>query len=366
MRILHVFRTPTGGLFRHVRDATRGQSMRGHAVGMVCDSTTGGETAARLLRSSAPHCQLGIHRTPISRLPGFGDFLGVRQVLAIARRLSPDIIHCHGAKGGLYGRIAGRMLGIPTIYTPHGGSLHYTWSTPAGAAFLLVERLLARIGSGLHFVCAYERQQFASKIGMASDKTAAVIYNGLWPEDFAPIPPNADAADILFIGDMRKIKGVDILLDALARDHDGRRMTACLVGDGPDLDRFKAMTQRLGLGGRVSFPGRLPARAAFRLGRLLVMPSRAESFPYVVLEALAADRPIIASAVGGIPEALAAARLVAPGDPAALANALAAAIDTTAAAMAEPDGERFRARFDALRMTDELLDFYGRLTSPAD
>jgi len=285
MRILHVFRTPTGGLFRHVRDVARGQYGIGHSVGIVCDSTTGGEAAAKLLRSSEPHCQLGIHRIPISRLPGIGDISGVRQVLAIARRLTPDIIHCHGAKGGLYGRIAGRIGGIPTVYTPHGGSLHYAWSTPAGAAFLLAEKMLARIGTGFMFVCKFERQQFESKIGIPSGKHATVIYNGLWADEFKPIPPDANAADILFIGDMRRLKGVDVLLEALALCGRERKMTACLVGDGPELGQFKAMAQRLGLAGRVTFPGRLPAQTAFRLGRLLVMPSRAESFPYVVIEA---------------------------------------------------------------------------------
>lgn len=125
MRVLHVFRTPVGGLFRHVRDLARGQFEAGHAVGILCDSTTGGDTAVKLLDSVAPWCRLGITRIPISRLPGLGDLSGARQTQGVAADLKPDIIHCHGAKGGLYGRIAARRLGIPSVYTPHGGSLHY-------------------------------------------------------------------------------------------------------------------------------------------------------------------------------------------------------------------------------------------------
>ena len=70
MKILHAFRTPVGGLFRHVRDLARGQSELGHEVGIICDSTTGGQVASGLLDSIAPHCSLGIARIGISRLPG--------------------------------------------------------------------------------------------------------------------------------------------------------------------------------------------------------------------------------------------------------------------------------------------------------
>ena len=85
MRILHVFRTPVGGLFRHVRDVARGQSALGHEIGILCDSTTGGDTATRLLDSAAPHCALGVKRIPISRLPGLGDMSGIAQTMAHAR-----------------------------------------------------------------------------------------------------------------------------------------------------------------------------------------------------------------------------------------------------------------------------------------
>ena len=77
MKILHVFRTPVGGLFRHVRDLARGQAALGHEVGMICDSTTGGSAASELLGNVAPFCSLGIERIEISRLPGLGDFSAV-------------------------------------------------------------------------------------------------------------------------------------------------------------------------------------------------------------------------------------------------------------------------------------------------
>lgn len=362
MRILHVFRTPVGGLFRHVRDVARGQAAAGHEVGILCDSTTGGDTAAELLATAAPHCALGIARIPISRLPGLGDLSGVRQTMSHARALKPDIIHCHGAKGGLYGRLAARLLGIPSVYTPHGGSLHYSWSSPSGAVFLGVERLLARVGSAFHFVCDYERAQFDAKVGIGA-KPARVIHNGMWPEEFDLAIPDGDAADVLFIGDMRMLKGVDVLLEALATINRARPATAVLVGDGPDLERFRAQAHSLGLVDRVRFPGRMSAAQAFKRGRVLVMPSRAESFPYVVLEACAAGVPLLASNVGGIPEVLEPANLFAPGDVAALAACLTPALadGERLRAGALATRERIRQSFSAGGMVKAILSLYRDL-----
>lgn len=361
MRILHVFRTPVGGLFRHVRDLARGQSQRGHDVGILCDSETGGGTAADLLAATEPFCELGVTRIPISRLPGWGDIGGIRRTLAHAKAVTPDIIHCHGAKGGLHGRIAGRLAGFPTVYTPHGGSLHYDWRSPAGFVFLAAEWLLARLGTGIHFVCDFEKSAFDVKIGLGP-KPFAVVHNGLWPEEFTPRRLDADAADILFVGDMRVLKGVDVLLRALERLGSG--VTACLVGDGPDLDTFRAMAKTRNLA--VSFPGRMPAAEAFRRGRILVMPSRAESFPYVVLEALAQSVPLIASRVGGIPEILDQSQMVPPDDVAALAEAIGRALagsglEVEAAARAE----RLRQGFSAERMIDGVMALYGRILAGA-
>jgi glycosyltransferase involved in cell wall biosynthesis len=75
-----------------------------------------------------------------------------------------------------------------------------------------------------------------------------------------------------------------------------------LVGSGPDKDMLLAQAQRLGIAHKLSFPGPLPVREAFKLGRFMVVPSRAESLPYVVLEAAGARVPMISTDVGGIPE----------------------------------------------------------------
>ena len=132
-----------------------------------------------------------------------------------------------------------------------------------------------------------------------------VIPNGLAPEEFAQAEPAPGAADFLFVGELRRLKGVDVLLRALAQVRARRMVSAVIVGAGPDAAKYTREAAKLGLDGVVTFRGPMPAREAFRLGRTLVVPSRAESLPYIVLEAAAAGLPLLASDVGGIPEIVA-------------------------------------------------------------
>lgn len=118
---------------------------------------------------------------------------------------------------------------------------------------------------------------------------------------------------------------------------------------------------RLGLADSVQFLGHTPARQAFAHGRLLAVPSRADSLPYVVIEAGGAGIPIVASNVGGIPEILGPeGKLVPPQDPASLAKAIAAAFDDPAGARAGADRlqQRVRSMFSQDSMVEGVLAGY--------
>jgi glycosyltransferase involved in cell wall biosynthesis len=366
MNILHVFRAPVGGLFRHVRDLARGQKALGHSIGLICDSTTGGASAEALLETAAPYCELGIHRTPMPRLPGLGDIMAVRNTRALIQETGADVAHGHGAKGGLYARLGAREGSTVSIYTAHGGSLHYRWASPAGLAFLGTEWLLARRGSGIVFVCEFERNMFQEKLGLPA-KPNTVAHNGLWPEEFDLVTPLSGAADVVFVGEMRALKGVDLLLHALSILNQTQRVTACLAGDGPELEDFKALARKLKLTGKVTFAGRLPAREAFTRGRLLVIPSRAESFPYIVLEAGAAQMPILAAQVGGVPEILPADMMSPAVDARALARRIALMLATPDAVARDAQAlrDRIRREFSAQDMARRITAFYSKCGAKA-
>jgi glycosyltransferase involved in cell wall biosynthesis len=330
LRIVHCFRSPIGGIFRHVRDLALAQMAAGHSVGIVCDSSTGAAREEELFREIEPLLALGLHRLPMKRQVSPTDFIALLRLFGSIRALHPDVIHTHGAKGGVYGRIIGTLLRVfgsrvARIYCPHGGSLHYDPHSRSGRIFFGIERWLERLTDGFVFVSAYEADAFAAKVGKPS-RPWVIAPNGIRPEEFVPVAAAADAVDFLYIGMMRDLKGPDLFIDALARLRDlrGAPVTAEMVGDGPDRQRYESKVARLGLAASTRFHDAMPARRAFAMAKIVVVPSRAESMPYIVLEAIAAGRPIVATRVGGIPEIFgdSSDRLVPPGDPEALASAM--------------------------------------------
>jgi glycosyltransferase involved in cell wall biosynthesis len=135
-----------------------------------------------------------------------------------------------------------------------------------------------------------------------------------------------------------------------------------LAGDGEETAALHALCDKLQLGAAVRFIGHVPARFGFSKGRLLVVPSRGDSMPYVVIEAAAAGIPMIAANVGGIPEILGpfTDALVAPNNPDALASAIAAALDDPARTeeRAKLLRERVFQQFSQRAMVEGVLKGY--------
>lgn len=362
LNILHAMRAPVGGLFRHVVDLAGAQVARGHRVGIVADAVTGAERAEATLAALAPSLALGVTRIPMSRQLGWKDIAAARAVAALAARHDADVVHGHGAKGGAYARLAKKGRAI-RVYTPHGGSLHYSRTSLVGLIYLTLERALMPRAELFLFESAFGRDAFKERVGAPSG-IVKVVHNGVAEAEFAPVAPEPDAADILFIGELRMLKGIDVLLDVLALLRaEGRSLSAAIVGDGPDATILRTHAATLGLADNVRFHGPMPARAAFAKGRLLVVPSRAESLPYIVLEAAAAGIPLIATAVGGIPEIFGddAGALVPAADPRALAQAIIAAGEQpeAASALSQRLQARVRAKFLVGAMCDQVLAAYA-------
>ena len=365
-RVLHIMRLPMGGLFRHVRDLVMGQQAAGIAAGVVCAEPVNDGISARQLSELEHYCGLGLHVIPISRLPGIGDVANIREVGGLVRKLKPCVLHGHGAKGGLLARLVPAQRETVRVYTPHGGSLHYSTASPEGFVYHGVERLLRARTDGLIFESAFSRDTYFSKIGRPSGE-AAVIHNGISEAEFEPVHPYATAADFLFIGELRMLKGVSTLIDAASRM--ARPVHIRIVGAGPDRSHFEELSRQAGAKVHIEFLGAMPTRDAFRLACVVVMPSWAESFPYVVLEAAAAGLPLIATRVGGIPEIFgqAASRLVPPADADALANALTAALAEPDAMAADAARLRLHVRehFSVTKMVSRIDEFYAHLTGRA-
>ncbi|GJE15386.1 glycosyltransferase family 4 protein [Methylobacterium marchantiae] len=366
-RILHVFRAPVGGLFRHVCDLARLQAAAGHRVGIVCDASTGGERAAEALDALLPSLELGVVRLPMRRNPHGSDITSVRAVAARAREVGATVLHGHGAKGGAYARIAvlpPDAVSPVRAYTPHGGSYNYKPGTLRHRMYMGVERLLATRTDVFLFESGYVADRHRRFVG-GRPRSVRIVHNGIDEAEFVPVRHRPDAYDLVYVGELREAKGLPVLLDALvALRAEGRPTRLLMVGSGPDADQLATRARELGLADAVAFEPPQPIRSALAKGRIMVVPSLAESLPYVVLEAAAAQQPLVSTDVGGIPEIFGAASvdLVRAGDPSALKGAIARVLDedpVQGIARSRALSECVQSRFSMKRMGSDVLSGYA-------
>jgi glycosyltransferase involved in cell wall biosynthesis len=303
----------------------------------------------------------------MSRLPGHTDISALVHVVARCRAIRPDVIHGHGSKGGFYARLGGVLSGARSAarcYTPHGGSFNYKPGTAVASVYMLVERLLARYTDIFLFESAYIGSRCAAHIG-ATAALKRIVFNGIGPAEGVPVRAAAAAVDFLYVGELRAAKGIDTLIDALAevRRRRGRIPHTMLVGTGPEQKELGARAALRGVAAHVSFPGGMPAREAFRRGRILVVPSRAESMPYIIIEAAGARIPMIATDVGGIPEIFGPYRdrLIPCDNAGLLADAMLAELDQNEELRllgAEQLAAFVTTRFSITNMVDAVIDGY--------
>ncbi|MFS2149934.1 glycosyltransferase family 4 protein [Rhizobium sp. Rhizsp42] len=370
LRIIHCFRSPVGGIFRHVRDLVIEHSKAGHEVGILCDSSTGGEHEDALFDDIRPYLALGLTRVPIRRSIGPSDIGVLWDAYKKIKSLRPDVLHGHGAKGGVLARLAGSALRVnrycvARLYTAHGGSLHYSRSSLLGQFVLRMERLQEYLTDALVFICEYERDTYTKRVGRPRTKTR-LIYNGISERDFELVPTRSDAVHFIYVGMLRDLKGPDLFVDAFAKTERliGRPLSALMIGDGPDRDRYREMMVERGLGKRIGMLPAMRVQQAFAMSQNLVVPSRAEAMPYIVLEGLGAGKTIIATRVGGIPEALGknSEALVAPDNADDLARVMADAIRVPEwHEKTMPPIDQVRSVFSATVMAKDVLKLYREL-----
>jgi glycosyltransferase involved in cell wall biosynthesis len=362
LRILHAVRAPVGGIFRHILDVANGQADRGHHVGIIADSMTGGERAEAALAAIAPRLKLGVHRLAIRREPVPIDAVVWAHFMRLIRKLKPDVLHGHGAKAGAFIRLKGRSAKTIRVYTPHGGSLHYPLNTLKGAIYSRLERALMNRTDLFLFESVFARDTYQRTIGKPQGLVRCV-FNGVTANEFDPVAIADDATDIVYVGEFRNIKGADILIDAVALLRaGGKQVNLTLAGDGEELEHLKAQIARLGLTDAVRFIGHVKARYGFSKGKVLVVPSRGDSMPYVVIEAAAAGIPMMAANVGGIPEIFGehTEALFAPNIVGAMADAIEMALEDPEAALARARSlrERIFLHFSQKAMVEGIMAGY--------
>lgn len=373
LRIVHCVRAPIGGIYRHIADLASEQARAGHHVGLICDSNTIGRFETQQIDRLRPFLELGIETLPMEREIHISDFKAGATVFGMARAMGADVLHGHGSKGGAFVRIVGTLLRLAgqkplRIYCPHGGSLHYDARSAKGRILFGLERFFEFLTDRLIFVSAYERDEYSAKVGVPR-VPAEVVYNGLAKTEFEPVVAAPVQRDFLYIGMLRAIKGPDVFIRAMkALRDDGTAVTAHMVGDGPEREDYKHLTAEMGLSDIIRFHDQMPARDAFSQARTIVVPSRGESMPYIVLEAVAAQMPIVATRVGGIPEIFMddSERLVPPDDVDALADAMRRALEAPEAMREEARvrANQLSGRFSVAIMAESVERIYRDALTP--
>jgi glycosyltransferase involved in cell wall biosynthesis len=274
------------------------------------------------------------------------DFLALCEIARELRRIQPDIVATHTAKAGLLGRLAATALDYPAVFTPHGWSIGGRISKRKGMLFRQIERVASIFASHIVNVCDYE-VQLALKSRVSPASKLAMIHNGLGDiDDTFRADTEADPPRLVMVARMAEPKDHATLLLALSRlKHLAWKLE--LVGGGPLEGLLKQQAENLGIADRVEFLGHVADPAA-RLGsaQIFVLTSRSEAFPYSILEAMRAGLPVIASRVGGIPEAVEHGHtglLVSARDVDALERVLAQLISTPA--LRKRLGDNGRRRF---------------------
>lgn len=297
------------------------------------------------------------------------------EMAAVLREQEIDILHTHGGIAGLYGRSAARRARTPAVvHTLHG--IHYLhYRNPLlRRLYVLLERRYSRSTDRLILVCQSDFRR-ARKHRLAAEKKMTVILNGTDARTDVAADAVASLREELgwppgrpIVGTVARLhrqKGVASLLRAapaiLSAFPEAR---IAVVGDGPEGRRLKGEAQRLSLQGRFLFLGeRKDAVLFLSLFDIFVLPSLWEGLPFVLVEAAALGKPVVATAVDGVPEMLEDGKtgiLIRPNDAPALADSVIRLLRNKdeARRLGETARTLVPARFPLRRMIDQTQNLY--------
>jgi glycosyltransferase involved in cell wall biosynthesis len=357
MRVVLVTSIERGGPIEQSLLLSRGLAREGISVLVTCANA---ELAERFAADGV--------RAEVAPLRHQADFAGAALVWRLAR--GADVVHAHDRRAGLWIRLGPRPRpGGVRVYTVHGLPEPYH-PPPAGQerpgwkARLLYRGIDARLCVRTDAVIVPSRtiaEDLIARLGYPPDRID-VIPNGIELPPFAP-----DKGELIgTFSLLEPVKGIDVFLRAaasLAERHPSWRFVT--FGSGTDARRLDTLARELGLAERVQQPGFVPAERALRELRVYVLCSYSENAPLALLEAMASGVPVVASAVGGIPEIAdeGVARLVPAGDWRALADSIERACTDAAGTKARVYAarERVEERFTAERNARAIADLYMRL-----
>lgn len=350
-----------GGLETVVSTLAQAQSRAGHRVIVAPTLSNPGEGAGFL----ASLARTGVEVIPLA-VPGRRYLRESALIKMLVADKHVTIVHTHGYRSDLVGGHAGTRSSVPIVTTVHG----FTGGGIKNRTFEALQRFAFRRFDAV-VVVSKPQADLLRDSGVAENRIH-LIANALsahpspldraTARDALHLPPGGLVAG--WVGRVSQEKGVDVFIDALS-SIDDRVVSAAIIGDGPERRSQQARAEALAPG-RFRWLGSVPdASRYYAAFDVFVMSSRAEGLPMVLLEAMAARIPIVATAVGGIPDLLSPSEgvLVPPDDAKALAAAIRATVDDPGAASARAQAAqlRQRAEFDVMPWSARYEALYRHL-----
>jgi glycosyltransferase involved in cell wall biosynthesis len=383
VKVLRVIaRLNVGGPALHVAYLTEGLADRGYDTTLVAGSLARGEESmAHVARQRGARIVTlpSLHR----EISPLNDVRAIFRLARLIREERPPILHTHTAKAGAVGRIAALLAGRARppiiVHTFHGHVLRGYFNPLTTLGFRMLETWLARFTTRLIAVSPEVRDDLV-RLGVAPAEKFAVIRLGIelgervgGGEDVRGetrrqlgVPP--DAFVVGWVGRMTAVKRThDVLLAFKELSDRGVDAWLCLVGDGPDRAGLEQRAHELGIVRRCLFLGYQDDVAPYYEAiDALLLPSVNEGTPVSVIESLAAERPAVATRVGGVPDVVrdgVDGFLLEVGDPAGLADRLAELAGDPArrAEMGRVGRERVLERYAVARLVDDVDKLYRQL-----
>jgi RraA family protein len=372
LRVLLITEAAGGGSGRHVLDLAEGLLERGHDVHLIYapgrldrffSERLEGDRARNVNRSCLA-IRRGLHPA---------DFAAVGSIRRYIRDHGPfDVIHGHSAKGGALARLAALGAGTPVFYTLHGYvAMDPGLPWPKRLFYQSLEWVLSQATDRIIAVSPEERR-LCLRHGLGQARVA-LIPNGVTPMALPPRPVARRALGLAddwliagFVGRLVSQKAPEVLIQALAEaaapSPSAERLRLVLVGSGPLEEELRRLAEGLGVADRIVWLGERSSRDVLPAFDLFVLPSRKEGLPYVVLEAMSAGLPVLATSAAGVEVLVRHGRnglVVPPGRPDRLAAGLVELVsDLPRLRDLGHNARRRAAQFSVAEMVDRTIAEY--------
>lgn len=352
-----------GGAQRHVVDLAESIRTSGHSAEVAIG--TDGPVAQELRNLGF---EVRVLRSLVRGFNPLSDFAAASAVRAIAKSTQADVISAHSFKGGLVTRLV--AMPCPVIYTVHG------WGFTEGKAplirgiALIAELVLSNRTKHFVAVSNYDLQ-LGRRFKVAPEDRSQLVHNGT--RDFLSGSTDSESSDSVLFSMFARFdepKDQSSVIEATAAIVDLCRIKVRLYGDGPNRRNLEQLIQSHNLGDVVElYPFLNPVDEALGESDAVLMISKWEAFPLAVVEALSAAKPVIASDVGGIPEAIVHGQngmLVPPGDTAALADAMleVASSSETRQRLGAAARESFESKFRIEMQMKKIVEILEQCSKP--